>query len=577
MRGGPPHLALALCVVGRCARRTPPVRASLVEVIPPKTFPASASDARLERLLGKVAAAEAVDPSDDIWTLHRNLQLAGFELMDECDAALATRMQPTALERLSVRTSTRSLDPAIASEALAWESTRRQLLYDGRVLLWRRGYGSEQSEGWLILAKLDYLQEALVQRVAIRPASAVAQQVQTLGRRAIDALVRSIPTGASDPAATDAAEAAAAEATASDDDDAAAAACEMPTTIERSSIGDAFDGVGPLSFLAVLLGVSAVSEPTYGELVVAWRRAPPPAATQLPAKARVGIPAIIDAVDENRDGQISLEEITSAVLKPWRLTEAARQAVAEKVADPPPPALELRLFKDIPIANYEITIPNSKPEFALADWLRLDLVSLPALLAVLSSYRFDGEFTAVDIAAASAVVVWLVRTIFNYRNTLFRYELLLNRFLTEKLSIRDGGEVRAYAAREARSEQARVAAALLAKLREHGQPMSEESLVRALVGEAARVEFGPALRELKRLGLVRESIVAKRPRGAGAEDDAERRTEDGRPSRAVGEEQGSAPEAARLEMDDEHQDVLVEAAPDGDEALSRHWQGLLGV
>ena len=577
MRGGPPHLALALCVVGRCARRTPPVRASLVEVIPPKTFPASASDARLERLLGKVAAAEAVDPSDDIWTLHRNLQLAGFELMDECDAALATRMQPTALERLSVRTSTRSLDPAIASEALAWESTRRQLLYDGRVLLWRRGYGSEQSEGRLILAKLDYLQEALVQRVAIRPASAVAQQVQTLGRRAIDALVRSIPTGASDPAATDAAEAATAEATASDDDDAAAAACEMPTTIERSSIGDAFDGVGPLSFLAVLLGVSAVSEPTYGELVVAWRRAPPPAATQLPAKARVGIPAIIDAVDENRDGQISLEEITSAVLKPWRLTEAARQAVAEKVADPPPPALELRLFKDIPIANYEITIPNSKPEFALADWLRLDLVSLPALLAVLSSYRFDGEFTAVDIAAASAVVVWLVRTIFNYRNTLFRYELLLNRFLTEKLSIRDGGEVRAYAAREARSEQARVAAALLAKLREHGQPMSEESLVRALVGEAARVEFGPALRELKRLGLVRESIVAKRPRGAGAEDDAERRTEDGRPSRAVGEEQGSAPEAARLEMDDEHQDVLVEAAPDGDEALSRHWQGLLGV
>mgnify|MGYP002849708364 CR=1 FL=1 len=37
-----------------------------------------------------------------------------------------------------------------------------------------------------------------------------------------------------------------------------------------------------------------------------------------------------------------------------------------------------------------------------------------------------------------------------------RYELLLNRFLTEKLSIRDGHEVRAYAAREARNEQAMV-------------------------------------------------------------------------------------------------------------------------
>ena len=60
-------------------------------------FPASASDVELELLLGKVFAAETgpdrvPSPSDEIWTLHRDLELAGFELMDECDAALATKI-----------------------------------------------------------------------------------------------------------------------------------------------------------------------------------------------------------------------------------------------------------------------------------------------------------------------------------------------------------------------------------------------------------------------------------------------------------------------------------------------------
>ena len=327
------HLAVAVCLVrsipvsqavfrlhGTNLRSAPP-HASLVEVIPPKTCPPSASEPALESMLLKVATAEGASDvtSDEITlgTLHRDLELAGFELMDECDASLAAQLQPTALERLSVRTRLRKLDPEIASEALASESDdARRLLYEGRVLLWRRNYGSEQRQGQLVVEKLDYLQQTLVNRLVVEPVGSLARQVRRMGERARDAVESILPTRLRPEAEA---------ATAADKDDGDHGACAVTTSIDRACLGDAFEGVGPLGVIKVLLGKTNVSEPTYGELVVAWRRAPPPAATQLPAKARIGIPAIISAVDQNRDGQISLEEITSAVRSPRRIREAASE------------------------------------------------------------------------------------------------------------------------------------------------------------------------------------------------------------------------------------------------------------
>jgi len=312
--------------------------------------------------------------------------------------------------------------------------------------------------------------------------------------------------------------------------------CELTMCIERTSIADAFDGCGPSDFFSVLFGSSALAEPTYGELVVAWRRAPSRGAAQLRDKARVGIPAILDAVDEDGDGRISLSEIKSAVVSARRIRDAVEDALDEEDALPPPPPLELRLFKQIPMANFEMVLPESKPEFALADWLRLDLVSSPALLTALAALqRYDGDVSALDVAALFAIVAWVVRTVFNYRNTLVRYELLLNRFLTEKLCIRDAGEVRIYAAREARKEQARRGATLLAMIREQTQPLNSEqilSLAAAKAAGAERVDFKPALAELQRLGLVQPC----------AEHGAE---------------------------------GLLESAPDGDHRLSEHWGRLL--
>ena len=46
--------------------------------------------------------------------------------------------------------------------------------------------------------------------------------------------------------------------------------------------------------------------------------------------------------------------------------------------------LELRLLRAIPIANWQLVLPFSRPSFQLKDWARLDLVTPPAPLAPIS-------------------------------------------------------------------------------------------------------------------------------------------------------------------------------------------------
>ena len=217
-----------------------------------------------------------------------------------------------------------------------------------------------------------------------------------------------------------------------------------------------------------------------------------------------------------------------------RLREDANEALAAaRSRPPPPPPLEMRFFVDIPIANFALVLPDSRPAFQLSDWLRLDLVSTPALVATLASLRYDDS--RLDLASAIAVGAWALRTVFSFRSAYGRYELLLQRTISDKLSIRDAAEVRRFAAREARAEQARRGACLLSWLRAPGRPpLSADALVGAAGAEHAQVDFAPALATLRRLGLVRAAG------GAGT-----------------------------------HSGELLEAAPDGERALSRHWQELL--
>ena len=159
----------------------------------------------------------------------------------------------------------------------------------------------------------------------------------------------------------------------------------------------------------------------------------------------------------------SATELVQAVRSPRGLRAAARTPRASTAP------LELRLLSAIPIANWQLVLPFSRPSFQLKDWARLDLVTppalpatisrlylahispispisrqylahisqvtLPALLATLASLRYDSP--SLNVAAAFTITLWIARTALAYRNVLTRYELLLNRFLRDKTAIRE--------------------------------------------------------------------------------------------------------------------------------------------
>jgi hypothetical protein len=112
-----------------------------------------------------------------ISTVKQSLEDGGFKLMDQRDFDLCSALNAGYLLRLSLLPDLKDLDPKIGQQFypdLFIEDDRTQkklekssngkLLFDGKVLVFRRGYSQEVTTGRLLLPKLDYLQASLVQR-----------------------------------------------------------------------------------------------------------------------------------------------------------------------------------------------------------------------------------------------------------------------------------------------------------------------------------------------------------------------------------------------------------------------------
>ena len=118
--------------------------------------------------------------------LKQSLEDGGFALTDQRDRDLCSALNAGYLLRLSLLPDTKDLDPCIGKEfypelynQTAEEeekgkkekknkdkkvTSNNQLLFDGKVLVFRRGYSEETTTGRLLLPKLDYLQASIVQR-----------------------------------------------------------------------------------------------------------------------------------------------------------------------------------------------------------------------------------------------------------------------------------------------------------------------------------------------------------------------------------------------------------------------------
>lgn len=105
--------------------------------------------------------------------VRNSLEDAGFELLSQRDMDLCNSLNAGYLLRLSIVPDVKDLDPDVAQEFYPeWftgknaTSSTKDLLYEGKVLIYWRGYDTEVTQGRLLLAKLDYVQTKLIQSAA---------------------------------------------------------------------------------------------------------------------------------------------------------------------------------------------------------------------------------------------------------------------------------------------------------------------------------------------------------------------------------------------------------------------------
>jgi len=115
------------------------------------------------------------------------------------------------------------------------------------------------------------------------------------------------------------------------------------------------------------------------------------------------------------------------------------------------------------MANILAVSPKNKLVFRPADAFVFDFVSVATFLALAGSLKFDSP--KLDLLALVSITLFAVRTFFRYSNKYARYDLLVNKFLTSKLSHRGAGALN-YLAQEANSQKALRAMCIRDWLRE---------------------------------------------------------------------------------------------------------------
>jgi len=135
--------------------------------------------------------------------------------------------------------------------------------------------------------------------------------------------------------------------------------------------------------------------------------------------------------------------------------------------------LEIRVFKNVQMSNLPAVMPKTRLVFRPADAFLFDAISVFTLLAVLASQKFDNP--KFDLIAIVSVILWLLRTFFRYSNKLARYELVVKKFLTSKLAQRGAGALK-YVINEGGYQRA-VQAALLYEWIKDNRISSKKSVV----------------------------------------------------------------------------------------------------
>ena len=502
-----------------------------------------------------------------ISTIKQSLEDGGFRLMDQRDLDLCSALNAGYLLRLSLLPDYKDLDPTIGKQfypelysdlnrTVEEESlSKNTLLFDGRVLVFRRGYSQEITTGRLLLPKLDYLQASLVQRSSAsltRTLGILEQKLEgfitkilntfffiirrwwlqllamlqatileilkssgllenkfvsefvsgieffgtdfincietyqkgdykntqsfapknefktrgnkifRLGRYGLGEKYSTFNVIANSLDLSDAlspfslCEVSSNETSSIEQDmyegiDGGKLKCQydeiygtpQSTTVrllERVSIQNTvnfFSKVGRRDLIKNYFKRSTLKEPSYEEVIVIWR----------PQKSTKSLKTMLSRFTTLPNWIYDTAKIFDLDHK---LPKQETRRLACEEEDTPAP-LEIKAFNDVPMANILAVLPKTKLVFRPADAFVFDMVSIVSFLALGASLKFDNP--RLDLLAVVSLSLFAVRTFYRYSNKYARYDLLVNKFLTKKLTHRGSGAL-SYIVSQAGSQRA---------------------------------------------------------------------------------------------------------------------------
>lgn len=558
------------------------------------------------------AVSDAEEEKDLVATVRTSLEDAGFELLTRRDLDLCEALNAGYLLRLSILPDGSKLDPSIAKEfypehidstgdVLDPNILSQKLLFDGRVLVFWRGYSKEVTKGRLLLPKLDYLQASLVQKLfgSVRNRLDRLERYATINSLAVYRkatacflfymrhLADSVPDKRISKRLRQmmrspyfySAYKVLNNGTVPSVSVMRAATAARSKTFKLSRYGGSkvkfvgspnpIDALNPFiiceenggddscsSIPSNILRAQRVDRDMYESLNCNELRCPydlKETNNDLPSMQlleRVSISNLVDIfTKEGRRNLIKTMFTKSELVEPtyeevvvvWRPlpeTKVARTEpffkppkIAYELADmfdfeglpalpnePQVPAvspLEIRTFEGVPMANCLAVLPKTKLVFRPADAFVFDMVSIFSFLAIAGSLKLDNP--KLDLIALVSVVLWVIRTVIRYSNKFARYDLLVKKFLTSKISHRNAGALK-YLTTEAGSQRATRAALIHAwltdKLSARDQPLVRSQLITRgkieICGmintlKDTPVDVDAALNDLEDLGLVTSS------------------------------------------------------------------------
>eukprot|EP00804_Cyclotella_cryptica_P026793 CCRYP_007981-RA/>CCRYP_007981-RA protein AED:0.00 eAED:0.00 QI:697/-1/1/1/-1/1/1/108/812 len=211
--------------------------------------------------------------------------------------------------------------------------------------------------------------------------------------------------------------------------------------LERVSIQntvDFFSKSGRRGLVANFFKKSTLKEPSYEEVVVLWRPLQREKTMKKQWSQFTSLPDWLYAMARIFDMDHNL---------PKRVKKVPSDEDVREAFTP----IEIRAFCDVPMANILAVLPKTKLVFRPADAFVFDVVSLVSFLALGASLKFDNP--RLDLLALVSLSLFAIRTFFRYSNKYARYDLLVNKFLTKKLSHRGHGALN-YIVSQANSQKA---------------------------------------------------------------------------------------------------------------------------